>query len=68
MHRIFSAMRKDLLSTVAWLLAFVVIAVASVDAGSFQRSTLSSLVPKVAVSYPRATPIDTNPCSTGICW
>jgi hypothetical protein len=61
-------MRNDLLSTVAWLLAFLVIAVASVEAGSFQRSTLSNLVPKVTVSYPHATPIDTNPCSSGICW
>ena len=61
-------MRKDLLSTMAWLIAFLAIAVASVEAGSFHRSTLSNLVPKVSVSYPRATPIDTNPCSSGICW
>ncbi|HUO69805.1 MAG TPA: hypothetical protein VMU39_03430 [Solirubrobacteraceae bacterium] len=61
-------MRKDLLSTVAWLLAFVVIAVASVDAGSFNKNTLANLVPQIAVSHPRATPVDTNPCTSGACW
>ena len=61
-------MRKRLLSAVAWLLAFLVIAVAGVGAGAFDRSAISHVVPKVAVSYPRATPIDTNPCSSGTCW
>jgi hypothetical protein len=61
-------MLKDLLSTVAWLLAFVVLAVASVDAGSFNRNTLAKLVPQVAISTPRATPVDTNPCTSGACW